>query len=370
MLAPLGGAARAPRGERARGPRSPSWRRRSGRRPGSSPARTCPGSTGAVCDTAALAAGPALVLLDGAQGLGAVPVNVGELGCDFYAASGQKWLCGPNGLGYLYVRGELAAELPPPWPSYGVPRGLARGARARPPPRRPALLASAFRRPTRSNGRWPRSTCSRRRASRRCMRARPTWPDGLAGARRRAWRRAGAPRWSPGRSPTRRATVGAAAPEGLVVRDLPGHGTVRASVGRVVDRGRVGPAGRSSLLVLSTTMPNTIDRDHGDHAGHPDHAEEDRLPDSPLAPELDRARGAEDREAVRRRRADARRQRRPDDREQRVPVDDREPSCLDAAAATGALARRALRTARPAGQDQHDTTSGPAAPVPNMRVTP
>ena len=27
---------------------------------------------------------------------------------------------GPNGLGYLYVRGELAAELPSPWPSYGV----------------------------------------------------------------------------------------------------------------------------------------------------------------------------------------------------------------------------------------------------------
>ena len=43
-----------------------------------------------------------------------------ELGCDFYAASGQKWLCGPNGLGYLYVRAELAGELPAPWPSYGV----------------------------------------------------------------------------------------------------------------------------------------------------------------------------------------------------------------------------------------------------------
>ena len=76
--------------------------------------------TGAVADTAALAAGPALVLLDGAQGLGAVPAKVAELGCDFYAASGQKWLCGPNGLGYLYVRGELAAELPSPWPNYGV----------------------------------------------------------------------------------------------------------------------------------------------------------------------------------------------------------------------------------------------------------
>ena len=43
-----------------------------------------------------------------------------ELGCDFYAASGQKWLCGPNGLGYLYVRPELGATLNPPWPGYHV----------------------------------------------------------------------------------------------------------------------------------------------------------------------------------------------------------------------------------------------------------
>jgi L-cysteine/cystine lyase len=74
--------------------------------------------TGAVVDAAALAATPALVLLDGAQGLGAVPVDVRALGCDFYAASGQKWLCGPNGLGYLYARADLAAALPSPWPGY------------------------------------------------------------------------------------------------------------------------------------------------------------------------------------------------------------------------------------------------------------
>jgi L-cysteine/cystine lyase len=76
--------------------------------------------TGAVVDAAALAATGALVLLDGAQGLGAVPTDVAELGCDFYAASGQKWLCGPNGIGYLYARAELASTLPPPWPNYGV----------------------------------------------------------------------------------------------------------------------------------------------------------------------------------------------------------------------------------------------------------
>jgi L-cysteine/cystine lyase len=77
-------------------------------------------ATGRVMDTAPLAASRALLVLDGAQGLGAVPVDVRALGCDFYAASGQKWLCGPNGTGYLYVRAERAAELPAPWPGYGV----------------------------------------------------------------------------------------------------------------------------------------------------------------------------------------------------------------------------------------------------------
>ena len=74
--------------------------------------------TGRVMDTAALAAAGAPLLLDGAQGLGAVPVDVGQLGCDYYAASGQKWLCGPIGSGYLYVRGARIAELHPAAPGY------------------------------------------------------------------------------------------------------------------------------------------------------------------------------------------------------------------------------------------------------------
>ena len=46
--------------------------------------------TGQVVDTAALAGTGVPLLLDGAQGLGAIPLRVTELGCDFYAASGQK----------------------------------------------------------------------------------------------------------------------------------------------------------------------------------------------------------------------------------------------------------------------------------------
>jgi L-cysteine/cystine lyase len=42
------------------------------------------------------------VLVDGAQSVGALPVDAGEL--DFYTVSCQKWLCGPEALGALYVR--------------------------------------------------------------------------------------------------------------------------------------------------------------------------------------------------------------------------------------------------------------------------
>jgi selenocysteine lyase/cysteine desulfurase len=52
---------------------------------------------------AALAELDVPVVLDGAQGVGAVPVDVRALGCAAYAASGQKWLCGADGTGMLYV---------------------------------------------------------------------------------------------------------------------------------------------------------------------------------------------------------------------------------------------------------------------------
>jgi L-cysteine/cystine lyase len=42
------------------------------------------------------------VLVDGAQSAGAIPVELGEL--DYYTVSCQKWLCGPDPLGALYVR--------------------------------------------------------------------------------------------------------------------------------------------------------------------------------------------------------------------------------------------------------------------------
>jgi L-cysteine/cystine lyase len=49
------------------------------------------------------------VLVDGAQSVGAIPVEAGDL--DFYTVSCQKWLCGPDPLGGLYVRDPEALRV-------------------------------------------------------------------------------------------------------------------------------------------------------------------------------------------------------------------------------------------------------------------
>jgi cysteine desulfurase/selenocysteine lyase len=54
----------------------------------------------------------ALVLVDGAQAVPHVPVDVQEIGCDFYAFSGHKMLA-PMGSGALWARRELLEEMPP-----------------------------------------------------------------------------------------------------------------------------------------------------------------------------------------------------------------------------------------------------------------
>jgi selenocysteine lyase/cysteine desulfurase len=54
-----------------------------------------------------------LTLFDGAQATGAFPVNMRELGCDFYASNGHKWLCGPKGTGVFFVKKEKVDTLSP-----------------------------------------------------------------------------------------------------------------------------------------------------------------------------------------------------------------------------------------------------------------
>jgi len=47
-----------------------------------------------------------LTLVDGAHPLGMIKLDMHDLGCDFYCAAGQKWLCGPLGTGLLYIKRE------------------------------------------------------------------------------------------------------------------------------------------------------------------------------------------------------------------------------------------------------------------------
>lgn len=66
--------------------------------------------TGAVLDVHAVAQmahqSQIPVLVDGAQAVGVIPVDVKALEADFYTFPMQKWLCGPDGTGALYVRHE------------------------------------------------------------------------------------------------------------------------------------------------------------------------------------------------------------------------------------------------------------------------
>ncbi|GAP97019.1 aminotransferase class V-fold PLP-dependent enzyme [Leptolyngbya sp. NIES-2104] len=53
------------------------------------------------------------VLVDAAQSIGVLPLNLTELEADFYAFTGHKWWCGAAGVGGLYVRPEARESLNP-----------------------------------------------------------------------------------------------------------------------------------------------------------------------------------------------------------------------------------------------------------------
>lgn len=72
---------------------------------------------------------PVRVLVDAAQSVGMMPLNLTELGVDFYAFTGHKWCCGPAGLGGLYIHPEVRETIAPTFIGW---RGITVGAEAVP----------------------------------------------------------------------------------------------------------------------------------------------------------------------------------------------------------------------------------------------
>ncbi len=179
------------------------------------------------------------VLLDGAQGLGAIDVDVSSLGCDAYAGAGQKWLCGPDGSGALWVAPEFRGTLAVSRRGYGNLQEANAGLQAvvHEDARRfdaPSLSAEAL-------------ACSL--ASAELLEA-FGWPAVWERARTLAARLAdmlaergreplprGASTLVSFHSPDAEAERAELAEQGVLIRNIPGRGCLRASVGAWNDEG-------------------------------------------------------------------------------------------------------------------------------------
>jgi cysteine desulfurase / selenocysteine lyase len=72
------------------------------------------GNRAPIAALAALCHGRGILLhVDGAQAAGQFPLDLGALGADFYAGNCHKWLLGPKGTGFLYLRPDSVPSLQP-----------------------------------------------------------------------------------------------------------------------------------------------------------------------------------------------------------------------------------------------------------------
>jgi L-cysteine/cystine lyase len=81
-------------------------------------------SSGAIMSLAEIAAFARergiFTVIDAAQSVGQIPIDVKALDVDAYCIPGQKWLCGPSGTGALYLRKEAIGEVRPSYLRHGA----------------------------------------------------------------------------------------------------------------------------------------------------------------------------------------------------------------------------------------------------------
>lgn len=83
----------------------------------------------AACHKHPTQSAPIWVLADAAQSVGMLPLHLAETAVDFYAFTGHKWLCGPAGIGGLYVRPEVLERANPTFVGW---RGITRNSTGQP----------------------------------------------------------------------------------------------------------------------------------------------------------------------------------------------------------------------------------------------
>jgi L-cysteine/cystine lyase len=186
-------------------------------------------TTGAVLPVHGLRASTGLpVLVDGAQSVGAIPVDA--KGLDYYTISGQKWLCGPEGTGALVVADPDALRIG--HPSYLSQDGYEQdgtfepkeGAARFDPNLTPGSHTAGLQAAIRTIPEWAHARASEM-AERFRVRLAESGRDVLVPdepATLVSWR-----------VPVEQSEdiVARLAEAGVIVRDLPGRGLVRASVG-------------------------------------------------------------------------------------------------------------------------------------------